>query len=142
MDGILQKLIEANINRPPTSECWYWCGKLRKNGYGFIYLDGRTLYAHRIAYEAFKEPLKPGLQIDHLCRIRSCVNPQHLEQVTRKENILRGVGATALNKRKTICKNGHPLNEKNTYIRPDGNRHCRRCNTENQRIYDARKRQL
>lgn len=140
MNCELQKLIEANVERDILGSCWRWTGKIRANGYGFLYLDGVTLYAHRISYEAFRGPLIKGLQLDHLCRVRSCVNPNHLEQVTRKENILRGVGATALNKRKTVCKHGHPLNEKNTYIRPDGNRHCRRCNTEMQRIYSAARR--
>jgi len=114
-----------------TDSCWIWTGA-KKTGhstgpYGHFEINGKSVLAHRYAYEALVGPIPSGLTIDHLCRNPLCVNPSHLEPVTRKENILRGVGATAMHARKTHCKNGHEFNEANTYIRRDGNRLCRVC---------------
>ena len=93
--------------------------------------DGEiTAYAHRLAYELVKGPISDGLQIDHLCRNRACINPDHLEAVTQRENILRGEGVAALNARKTHCPQGHAYDEENTLIltgRQAGARRCQIC---------------
>lgn len=90
------------------SGCWLWQGAITSAGYGTTAVEGRTRGAHRVAYEAFVGPIPPGLQIDHLCRVRHCVNPDHLEPVTSLENTLRG----ALNVYATgYCKSGHDVRE-------------------------------
>jgi hypothetical protein len=98
--------------------CWLWAGAIhKKTGYGGIGRGKRSnwksLLAHRVSYELLRGPIPAGLQIDHLCRIRHCVNPDHLEAVTAKTNTLRGESVSALNAAKTHCKYGHPLTADN-----------------------------
>jgi hypothetical protein len=100
-------------------------------GYGHIGTrDGGHVQAHRLSYEIHKGPIPDGLVIDHLCRVRACVNPEHLEPVTHHENIARGISRISENMVKTHCMRGHPFNEKNTYWAKDGTeRVCRKCKT-------------
>lgn len=93
--------------------CWDWIAGKFPNGYG-AYL---TKYAHRFAYELHVGRIAPNMVVDHLCRNRGCVNPKHMEIVTRGENVLRGDAPTAINKRKTHCKHGHEFTFENTYNR-------------------------
>lgn len=86
--------------------------------------------AMRFAWQAFVAPLGEGEVPDHLCRNRGCVNPDHLDPVTNVENVLRGESPPAQNRRKTVCKNGHPFSPENTYTDPNGGRHCRPCHRE------------
>ncbi|MDQ0726849.1 HNH endonuclease signature motif containing protein [Microbacterium sp. W4I20] len=113
--------------------CWEWLGYVDSNGYG----HHRGKFAHRVYFEMFNDTEIPaGLHLDHLCRNRSCVNPEHLEPVSPKENILRGVGAGAQNARKTHCIKGHEFTPENTRIMkaPNGQtRQCRECNRATQR---------
>lgn len=110
-----------------TSTCWNWKAWSNKKGYGFIKIDGEKVPAYRFAYEWMVGKIPKGLHIDHLCRNSSCVNPEHLEPVTRAENTMRGNGITAQNARKTHCKRGHEFTKKNTYINKLGKRICRLC---------------
>ena len=97
------------------SACWTWAGATFGNGYGHRQWDGKVRAVHRIAYMLAVGPIPAGLQIDHLCRTLLCFNPNHLEAVTQRENILRGYAPTAINARKTHCKRGHELTEENIY---------------------------
>lgn len=103
--------------------CWLWQLACKDTGYGVMSFKGRTRIAHRWSYEAFVGSIPEGLDLDHLCRVRNCVNPDHLEPVTRRINLLRGVNSAAS---RTACPSGHPYDETNTY-RHGGRRYCRSC---------------
>lgn len=110
-----------------TETCWLWTGYLH-HGYGIFMLKKREAEfyaAHRFAYQTLVGPIPQGLQLDHLCRNRACVNPAHLEAVTQRENILRGDAPPALRARQTHCLRGHPLAGDNLVL--EGNRGVRRC---------------
>jgi hypothetical protein len=124
------------------SGCWVWTGSSTDEGYGFLTTKTYTppkFVSHRLAYELYRGPIPEGLTIDHLCRNRGCVNPWHLEPVTSKENVLRGIGISAMNARKTHCKHGHEFDIRNTYITKEGERACRMCSRLKQRSYVAAK---
>jgi hypothetical protein len=119
----------------PASGCWVWLGK-RAKGYGRIKVgsmhDGtrREVQAHRLVYEILIGPIPYGLELDHLCLNRSCVNPDHVEPVTTRENLLRGTSSPAQNARKTHCKRGHEFTPDNTRLTSRGYRQCRQCDYE------------
>ena len=111
-----------------TDTCWNWIGILGRGGYGQTPMQWKTRLAHRVAYEFLIGGIPDGLTLDHLCRNRKCVNPEHLEPVSMRENILRGKGVASLNAKKTQCKNGHVFDEKNTCYNVSRNaRICRIC---------------
>lgn len=111
----------------PNSGCWLWTGALYFNGYGAFGIEGRKVRrAHRLAYEALRGPIPEGLHLDHKCRVRCCVNPDHLEPVTQAENNRRSA-AVAGNSKKTNCPRGHPYSPENTDVLRSGSRACLAC---------------
>lgn len=108
-----------------TYSCWIWQGAT-SHGYG-VFRDGeKTVVAHKFLYERLVGKVPEGLDLDHLCRNRACVNPNHLEPVTRQVNLLRGETITASNAAKTHCKKGHPFSGENVQ-RLQGRRRCKTC---------------
>lgn len=110
-----------------TDSCWNWTGQILPGGYGKTTVNYKTVLAHRFVYESSKGKIPDGLCLDHLCRNRSCVNPDHLEPVSHKENTARGAGPASENAKKTSCKRGHALSGDNLYITPDNRRQCKAC---------------
>lgn len=123
----------AEISGDPT-ECWVWLWCKDRAGYGRTILHKKQMLAHRAAYEILVGPIPAGLVIDHLCRNSSCVNPNHLEPVTDRVNILRGKGPSAKNALKTHCLHGHEFTPENTGV-VKGGRRCRTCHTNRQKAY-------
>lgn len=117
--------IYSKVNK--TATCWNWTGGKSK-GYGMLRWNGKMKPAPRVIFELERHPIPNNLFCDHLCRNRACVNPDHIEIVSNKVNILRGISQSAINARKTHCKNGHPFGGANLHILPNGNRRCRACN--------------
>lgn len=117
----MRKRIDFWSKVEKTESCWIWLGYLNRYGYGQLQYDNKMYLAHRLAYELIKGQIKSNLDLDHLCHNRECVNPNHLEPVTHKENISR-------NESKTHCSNGHKFTEGNMYVFPNGKtKHCKIC---------------
>ena len=115
------------VTKGDPSECWLWTGSKDTPGYGRVQIDKKQVCAHRMAYELCVGPIPDGLELDHLCRVPLCVNPEHLEPVTRRENLLRGNTVPARRAAQTHCLRGHAFDEANTYVDARGRRGCRAC---------------
>lgn len=123
---VAARLREYSIPEPNTG-CHLWIGYVRPNGYGEVTgAKGQSRYAHRVAYEAFIGPIPAGMDIDHKCRVLSCINTDHLEAVTHRENVLRGVAPSAQHALATHCPRGHAYSGQNLYVWK-GARQCRIC---------------
>lgn len=139
------------LKRPPlerfwdkvvkTDTCWNWVGAKSKLGYGTFWISNQRgfINAHRFVLGLDGWMIPKGFETDHLCRNRLCVNPSHLEVVTRRENNLRGTGAAARNSRKTQCIHGHELIGENLVIDSLGRRVCKTCRRRNDRAKQRRK---
>lgn len=136
MSSILEKIMDK-VSPEPNSGCWLWMGALGRDGYGqtsFPYLS-KSRRAHRISWELFRGEIPKGMVLDHLCRVHSCVNPDHLQVVTSAENIKRGFRDRA-HKKPDCCTKGHPYDAENTYFygikrEKRGCKACRRKNVSN-----------
>lgn len=124
-------------NKVRESSCIVWVGATNTVGYGVVQIDGERHLAHRVAYEAAYGPIPQGLVIDHLCRVRNCVKPEHLEAVTTAENLRRGRRDRALQVGDT-CSNDHLIVTADLlYTRPSGTSECMTCRREGQRANRA-----
>lgn len=125
-DGSMAERFFRKVDK--TENCWLWHGYITKQGYGLFAVKPR-LYrpAHRVSWKLDGQSLRTGMHLDHLCRVRHCVRPSHLDQVTPGINVKRGIGPSGFNHRKTACKRGHEFDLINTAYTSDGSRRCRMC---------------
>lgn len=135
----------ASVDFDGEGGCWLWTQKLAPSGYGQFGVGRRAIgtygkkRAHRWAYEHLVGPIPEGLVLDHLCRVRHCVNPDHMEPVTSRENTLRGETRPAINAARTHCTNGHEFTPENTGTTHRGGRRCRACAREWQRRHHGKR---
>lgn len=139
MDGLgLPEHFWNKVEFEPTSGCWLWSGYTNHDGYGRVSINRRLVMAHRASFGVVPE----GTELDHKCRVRCCVNPDHLEPVPHAENVRRGMLVNANAARKigrTHCRNGHAFSEENTAIAKDGARRCRKCHADLERARRAKR---
>lgn len=123
-----------------SGSCWLWVGPLKKDGYGIAAFDGRTRQVHRVAYELAVGSIPAKFTVDHLCRVRNCVRPEHLELVNGAENTRRAQEANGTGQYATHCPQGHPYDEVNTYVDKRGFRYCKTCQRQRTREWRERRR--
>lgn len=116
--------------------CWLWTGAVTSRGYGCVGREGRVFSTHRFAYEALVGPIPAGLTLDHLCRVKVCCNPEHLEPVTAAENVRRHAATI------THCLAGHEYTPENTLRNSAGHRYCRACSLPRRRVQHPDRRLL
>jgi hypothetical protein len=134
----VEERFRVKVRPAETGDCLLWIAAQDGHGYGQMNVGGRPVKAHRLAWTFARGPIPPGLSIDHLCRVRLCVNPDHLEVVTLAENTRRQIEAVGHPRsNQTHCRNGHPFNEANTRF-VKGSRVCRTCRAAANAAYRAR----
>lgn len=128
----MQERFWSKVDKTNLSGCWLWLAGKNNHGYGRFSINNKYERAHRVAYELVKGPIAEGVTLDHLCRNPACVNPDHLEPVTHRENVLRGKAPPAIHAKKTHCPNGHPLEGENLakWDLAHGQRKCKICINE------------
>ena len=137
--------INVSDNIYQGTPCWDWTACKDKDGYGSFSVNGKSIRSHKFSYELYNGEIPKGLQLDHLCRNRDCINPIHLEPVTAQENIKRGLSGKInnYNKQKTHCPQGHKYNIQNTYRDLSrNNRHCIICTKTKQKKYQQRREKI
>lgn len=142
----LEKMKVMTTPNPRTgTACWIWiASRHRGSGYGVMRVGSRTdgtrrlVAAMRLSYEHWSEPIRPGLELDHVCTQKACVNPEHLEPVTHAENMRRYGCVSIPRQAQAACLRGHAFTNKNTYVDSTGSRHCRQCRKEQARAWRAR----
>lgn len=154
MSDELAVRVQSRI-RKIVGGCWLWTGTINYKGYGAISVNGRTKPAHRVVYEREIGPIPSGLVLDHLCRVRNCVNPAHLEAVTTAENNRRSAPFNPASQRfgdafagarwrggkqtQSHCFHGHEMTPKNTLVWSGDRRRCRECERQRNRLRTVRK---
>lgn len=136
----MQRFAEKVLLPEPRTGCWMWTGAKTTAGYGTFSPRGKSVYAHRYSYEQFVGPIPRGLELDHLCRNPACVNPDHLEAVTQRTNVLRSRSFSAQNAVKTHCSKGHEFSPDNTWTSKRNQRNCITCHRR--RSQEARRRSV
>lgn len=131
---LTKRILEKIVGEPMTG-CWLWTAQIGRGGYARLKVRNRSLDAHKYIFELLNGAVQGGLELDHLCRVRCCVNPAHLEAVPKRTNILRGKSFAAVNAAKAVCANGHPFDS----LRSNGHRRCQQCNTAAVNRYKRRK---
>lgn len=145
----LESKIDRTPGRGPNGDCWIWTACLDAYGYGAISYLRRTLKAHRVTFFLAGKHIPEGMELDHLCRVRSCVNPEHLEAVTHRVNMDRGeiatakiAGIKAKMLLRTHCMRGHEYTPQNTELRTGNGRRCVICRNEYCRAWHSRKKAI
>ena len=130
----LMRRLENKFDRGSAKSCWEWKGASGSFGHGIVRISGKNHCAHRVVYELMVGAIPKGLVLDHTCRNPSCVNPNHLDPVSQRENVIRS-------KTMTHCPHGHPYSGDNLYIAPSGGRQCRACRRNHDLTNKLRKKQ-
>ena len=143
MRGTIEERFYSKVDRDGPGGCWRWIGgtfPANSARYGSFNFRKKTITAHRMSFILSKGEIPVGLHVDHICRNTLCVNPDHLRAISPKENVLIGVGVTAVNHRKTKCGRGHSLSAENLILNRRGHRECRQCKRVTDAAYRFRKR--
>jgi hypothetical protein len=120
------KLNNCSVPEPNTG-CQFWLHDSVTGGYGRIAINKRKVLAHRLSYVLYKGEIGEGLTIDHKCNQPYCINPDHLQAITMRENTMRGSSFAVTNSKKTHCPKGHEYSDSNTFLNSKGRRECRMC---------------
>lgn len=116
MMNTLPQNLQDKIISEPMSGCWLWTGALNGDGYGNAWMNKKPILAHKATYQICVGEVPKGMELDHSCKVRSCVNPHHVEPVTHQQNVLRGSSPAAVHAIKTHCPKGHPYSGENLKI--------------------------